>query len=115
MRPKLHVRSGDTVEIVAGNSRGLRGRVLRAIPRKGKVVVEGASMVWKHVRPSRQHPRGGRLQVEASIDASNVMLICPGKDCPRYDKPVRTKRIVREDGIRIRACAKCGTEIPKAQ
>ncbi len=75
MRPKLHVRRGDTVEVVTGNARGQRGRVLRSIPEKGRVVVEGVNLVWKHMRRSREHPRGGRIQIEAPMHASNVMLL----------------------------------------
>jgi large subunit ribosomal protein L24 len=115
MRRKLHVRRGDTVEAIAGSSRGLRGRVLRTIPEKGKVVVEGVNMVWKHIRRSPEHPQGGRLQIEAPIDASNVMLVCPNRDCERHDRPVRSRTVVREDGTRARTCAKCGAEIPKAE
>lgn len=115
MRPKLHVRRGDTVEVIAGNARGARGRVLRAIPEKGRIVVEGVNLVWKHIRPRREHPRGGRIQIEAPINVSNVMLICPNRDCARYDKPVRTRRTVREDGTKVRACVKCGAEIPKTE
>ena len=112
---KLHVRRGDTVQIVAGSSRGVRGRVLRTSPAKGKVVVEGANLVWKHLRRSQQHPRGGRIQVEAPLDASNVMLLCPNRDCPRFDRPVRVRSVRREDGTKVRACAKCGAEVPKLE
>ena len=113
MRPKLHVRTGDTVEVTTGNARGQRGRILRSIPAKGRVVVEGLNMVWKHMRRSQQHPRGGRVQVEASMDASNVMLICPNRECAKHDKPVRARRVFQDGGAKIRACAKCGHEIPR--
>lgn len=112
---KLHVRRGDTVQIIAGSSRGKRGRVLRAIPAKGKVVVEGANLVWKHLRRSHEHPRGGRIQVEAPLDASNVMLLCPSRDCSHFDRPVRVRSVRREDGTKMRACAKCGAEVPKLE
>jgi large subunit ribosomal protein L24 len=103
------------VEVVVGDASGSRGRIIRVISEKRRVVVEGINMVWKHLRPSRQRPRGGRLEIEAAIDASNVMLICPNKACKRYDKTVRTRTILRQDGTRTRACAKCGAEIPKAE
>ena len=115
MRRKLQVRRGDTVEVMTGTSRGMRGRVIRAIPQKGKVVVEGVNLVWKHIKRSREHPRGGRVEIEAPIDASNVMLLCPNRECSRHDKPVRTHVVVREDGTKIRACAKCGAEMPRPQ
>ncbi len=114
MRPKLHVRTGDTVEVITGASRGQRGRILRCIPPKGRVVIEGINMVWKHMRRSQQHPRGGRVQVEAAIAVSNVMLICPNRECTAHDKPVRARRVIQDDGSKIRTCAKCGHEIPKA-
>ena len=112
---KLHVRRGDTVQIVAGSARGVRGRILRTLPADGKVVVEGANMVWKHLRRSQEHPRGGRIQVEAALDASNVMLLCPNRDCSRFDRPVRVRTVQKEDGKKMRVCAKCGTEVPKLE
>lgn len=115
MKRRLHVRSGDMVEVVSGISRGMRGRVLRAMPEQGKVVVEGARLVWKHLNRSREHPRGGRIQVEAPIDASNVMLICSNRDCRRHDKPVRSRAMARPDGAKVRACASCGGEIHRPE
>jgi large subunit ribosomal protein L24 len=115
MRPKLHVRHGDTVEVIAGNARGVRGRILRVIPSKGKVVIEGVNLRWKHLRRTTQHPQGGRIEIEAPVDASNVMLLCPNRDCAKHDKPVRTRTIVGKDGKRQRACCKCGTEIPRVE
>ncbi len=112
---KLHVRRGDTVEVTAGNYRGARGRILRALPREGRVVVEGINMVWKHMRPTRENPQGGRVQIEAPIHASNVMLICPNRECERHDRPVRTRTSITEDGRKLRVCAKCGAEIPKPE
>jgi len=115
MKAKLHVKSGDTVEVTAGNARGARGRILRAIPSKGRVVVEGVNLVWKHIRPSSDHPRGGRIQIEAPIHASNVALICSNRDCAGYDSPVRVRKIVNEAGRKVRVCARCGAEIPTAE
>ena len=115
MRPKLHVRRGDTVEVIAGASRGSRGRVLRTVPAKGRVVVEGINLVWKHLDPSREQPRGGRIQIEASIHASNVMLVCPNRECESHDRPVRTRAAAGKDGRKMRVCAKCGAEIPKTE
>lgn len=115
MQPKLHVKSGDMVEVTAGNDRGLRGRILRAMPDKERVVVEGVNMRWKHLRRSREHPEGGRIRIEAPIHASNVMLTCQNDDCDRYDRPVRTRTLVREDGSKGRECVKCGAEIPAGE
>jgi len=115
MKRKLHVRRGDTVEVISGAARGQRGRVIRAMPDKGKVVVEGVNMVWKHLKRSQQRPRGGRVEMESPLDASNVMLVCPNRECRRFDKPVRTRTVLREDGTKMRTCAKCGAEIPKME
>jgi large subunit ribosomal protein L24 len=68
------IRKGDLVEIVAGNERGKRGRVLRVIPDKDRVLVQGINLRWKHLRRSQKAPQGGRVRREASIHASNVML-----------------------------------------
>ncbi len=115
MKPKLHVMSGDTVQVTAGNAQGARGRILRAIPSSGRVVVEGVNFVWKHIRPSREHPKGGRIQIEAPIHVSNVALICANRECAKYDKPVRIRKVVNEGGRKVRVCAKCGAEIPTAE
>jgi large subunit ribosomal protein L24 len=113
MGTALHVCKNDVVEVISGNHAGKRGRVLMAMPRKGQVIVEGVNYRWKHVRPSRRHPSGGRIQIEAPIDASNVLLICPNRDCERHDHGVRTKSVTLEDGTRARGCAKCGAVVPR--
>ena len=110
MSKTLHVRRDDMVEVTTGDSK-VRGRVLSVMPSKNKVVVEGANLHWKHVKPSRQHPRGGRVEREAPIDASNVMLICQNKECKRFDKPVRTRVVPGEEGGKARACTKCAKPI----
>jgi large subunit ribosomal protein L24 len=109
----LHVTKNDVVEVIAGNHAGKRGRVLQAMPKTGKVIVEGVNYVWKHVRPSRRHQRGGRIQIEAPIDASNVLVVCPNRDCARHDHGVRTRSINLEDGSRARGCVKCGGVVPR--
>lgn len=103
------------VEVIAGNARGARGRVLRAMPRQRRLVIEGVNMVWKHMKRSQQRPRGERIEIEAPIDISNVQLICPNRECPRYDKGVRIRRVTDENNRRRRVCARCGAEIPRAQ
>ncbi len=72
-----HIRKGDTVEIISGDHRGQQGRVLRVMTKKDMVVVEGVNMVYRHVRPSRQNPQGGRLQKEAPLHVSNVLPVDP--------------------------------------
>ncbi len=111
MGAKLRVRRDDMVEVITGNYKGVRGRILSARPREGKVVVEGVGMVWKHVKPTRQHPRGGRIEREAPIQASNVMLLCQNKECERYDRPVRIRMLLSPDRSKSRVCTKCGRAI----
>ncbi len=72
-----HIRKNDVVEVIAGDHRGARGKVLRIDPKRSLVVVEGVNMVFRHVRPSRKNPRGGRLQKEAPIQWSNVLPYDP--------------------------------------
>ncbi len=68
-----HIRKDDIVEIIAGDHRGQRGKVLRLDPNRGLVVVEGVNLIYRHVRPSRRNPQGGRVQREAPIHVSNVL------------------------------------------
>ena len=110
-REKMHVRVGDFVGVTTGTDKGKRGRVLLSCPKTGKVVVEGVRFVWKHVRPSRQNQKGGRIQIEAPVHASNVMLLCQNRECKRFDTPVRTKAIWLSDGRKARGCHVCGAEI----
>ena len=86
-----HIRSGDQVMVIAGADKGKTGKVLRIIPDRQRVVVEGINRVWKHVRPSQRHPQGGRIQKDAPIHLSNVMPIDPSSSS-RPKKPKRMKR-----------------------
>lgn len=70
----MHVRSGDTVIVIAGNDKGTTGEVRRVIRKKDRVVVEGVNLRWRHKRPTQENPQGERVQEECPIHASNVML-----------------------------------------
>jgi large subunit ribosomal protein L24 len=72
-----HIKRGDTVMIIAGSDKGRTGKVLRVLPDKNRVVVEGVNRVWKHVRPSQRTPQGGRIQKDAPIHVSNVQPLNP--------------------------------------
>ncbi len=102
----MHIRSNDTVEVITGDDKGKRGRVLRIDRDAGKVVVEGVGKVFKHVRRSQKNPQGGRLSKEAAIRLSNVLLVCTS-----CNKPARTGARVRGDGRKERYCKKCGAAI----
>lgn len=70
----MHVKKGDTVVVIAGKDKGKKGKVLQVLPKKNKVIVEGVNMVIKHQKPNPQLQQGGRIEQEAAIHASNVML-----------------------------------------
>jgi len=74
-KKKLHVKTGDTVKVIAGDERGKTGRITSVITDKNKVVVEGLNLVTKHTKPSAKNPQGGISKVEAPIHASNVALV----------------------------------------
>jgi large subunit ribosomal protein L24 len=104
-----HVRKGDTVIVVSGKERGKRGRVLRVIPGKDRVVVERINLIKKHQRPTQRVRQGGIIEREGSIHLSNVMLVDPTSG-----KPTRTGRRELGDGKRVRVARRSGEIIDKA-
>lgn len=102
------IRKNDTVEVIAGDDRGKRGRVLQVLKADGRVVVEGVNFVFRHVRPSQKNPRGGRLEKEMPVDVSNVQLVCA-----RCQKPVRVRRDRSEKGRVRRICRTCGESLDR--
>jgi len=98
----MNVNTDDTVEVMTGENRGDRGRVLRVLKSKKKVVVEGMNMVVKNVRRSQQNPSGGQLKKEMPLDWSNVRVVCPG-----CGEAVRVGIRYGEDGSKVRFCKKC--------
>ena len=101
----LHIRKGDVVEIISGDHKGATGKVLRVIPEKNKVVVQGHNIAKKHVRPSRRNPQGGRINVEQPIHISNVLPVNP-----KSSRGSRVHYQIEEDGSKKRV-ATDGTEI----
>jgi large subunit ribosomal protein L24 len=73
----MYIRKDDTVEVLTGDDKGTRGKVLRVIRAENKVVVEGVNKVYRHLKPSRRNPQGGRLSKEMPVNASNVALVDP--------------------------------------
>ncbi len=71
---KTHIRKNDLVQVISGDHRGARGKVMRIDTDRGTVVIEGVNLVFRHVRPTRKNPQGGRVQKEAAIHLSNVLL-----------------------------------------
>lgn len=105
---KVHVRTGDVVLVLKGKDRGKRGKVLRVIPKEGRVVVEGVNIVKRHTKPSRKVMQGGIIEKEAPIASSKVMLICP-----RCQEPSRMGKRRLESKGAVRVCKKCGEVIDK--
>ena len=100
----MHVRKGDQVVVIAGKDKGKRGRVLRLVTDKGRVVIERVNMVKRHTKPTQRNPRGGILEKEGSVEASNVALWCGKCVAPR-----RAKAEEKEGQTTRRVCVKCGT------
>lgn len=100
-----HIKSGDTVIVVAGADKGKTGRVLRVLTDKDRVVVEGINRVWKHVRPNQRNPQGGRIQKDAPIHLSNVMPLDPTSG-----KGTRVK-FEERDGRKHRIAVASGTDL----
>jgi len=96
------IRKDDTVQVIAGDDAGTTARVLRVLPDANKVVVEGVNRVYRHLKPSRRNPQGGRLSKEMPISASNVLVYCPS-----CRKGVRVGKQVGADGRKQRMCKKC--------
>jgi large subunit ribosomal protein L24 len=100
----MHVRKGDQVVVVAGKEKGKRGRVLRLLTSKSRVVIERINMVKRHTKPTQRSPRGGIIEKEAGLALSNVSLWC-GK-CARAR---RARADVTEGDKKRRVCGKCNT------
>ena len=106
----LHVKTGDTVVVIAGKDKGKQGQVKAAMPEKNRVVVEGVNMVKWHTKPTQKNPKGGIISKEAPIHVSNVMILDP-----ETKKPTRIKKIQQEDGSYVRAAVKSGAILDKAK
>lgn len=100
------IKVNDMVQVMAGDDRGQRGKVLSVDRLAGRVVVEGVNRVYKHVRRSQKNPQGGRLSKEMPVQLSNVALICP-----KCGRPSRLGARLRSDGAKERYCKKCGAAV----
>ena len=103
------IRKNDNVVVMTGRDRGKRGRVLRVVPVKGRVIVEGVNFIKRHTKANPQkNVKGGIVEREASLDASNVQLVCP--EC---GATTRVGRRRLDDGRRVRYCVKCKGVVDK--
>jgi len=103
------IKKGDTVQVIAGKDKGVEGEVLRVLPKEQRVVVERVNIVVKHQRPvqaGRGQIQPGRIEFEAPIDWSNVMLVCP-----QCNEATRVGFRTSEDGDKVRVCRKCKQDI----
>ena len=103
------IRRNDTVLVMTGKDRGKTGVVRQVLPRKERLIVDGINMIRKHQRPTQTAgvpAPGGILVREAPMAISNVMVVC--KECA---KATRTGLRVRQDGIKVRICKRCGADI----
>jgi large subunit ribosomal protein L24 len=110
--PKLKIRKGDQVMITSGKDAGKSGKVLRVDRDKGRLVVERLNIVKKHTRPQpKKNPQGGIMEIEGTIDVSNVMLVCPA-----CGQTTRVGYRVADDGTKVRRCRRssCSKDIDKA-
>jgi large subunit ribosomal protein L24 len=101
----MKIRKGDRVRVLAGKDKGKEGTVMRAIPEKDKVIVEGVNLAKKHQRPTRVTMQGGIIDKDMPLHVSNVALLCP------KDGPTRVGYKIDASGAKARVCRKCGQEI----
>ena len=103
------IRKNDNVVVTTGKDRGKRGRVMRVVPDKNRVIVEGVNVIKRHTKPNPQrNVKGGVVEREAALHASNVQLVCP--EC---GKPTRIGKKVLGDGRKVRVCRKCEGVVDK--
>ena len=101
----VSIKKDDEVQVIHGKDRGTRGRVVRVLPKEGRVMVEGIARAKKHSRPSKQRQQGGIIDIEQFVDISNVALVC--KSCGQATRVGH--RI--EDGKKTRVCRKCESDL----
>ncbi len=106
MREKLHIKKGDLVEVITGNSKTQQGKVLEIIKKKNRAIVEGVNMVSKHTKPNAENTQGGIVKQEASIHISNLMLVDPASK-----KRTRIGRKLNDKNKLVRYSKKSGEEI----
>jgi large subunit ribosomal protein L24 len=103
------IRRNDNVLVLTGKDRGKMGQVRSILTKSNRLIVDGVNMMKKHQRPTQQGgvpAPGGIVTREAPLHASNVMLVC--KEC---GKPARTGMRIRNDGVKVRVCKKCGADV----
>lgn len=105
---KLHVKKGDSVVVISGKDKGKKGKVLVAMPKDNKVIVEGVNMSTKHKKPSKTVQQGGIIHQESPVFSSKVMLWCD-----KCKKGVRVGHKMLDDKTKVRYCRDCGDVFDK--
>ncbi len=109
MSVALRIRKNDQVVVIAGRDRGKKGKVLRMLPSRNRAIVERINMMKRHTRPNpQQNIKGGMVEREASIEVSNLMIVC--SEC---DRPTRSRHKLLSDGRKVRVCHQCEGVIDK--
>jgi len=98
----MKIKKNDTVRVIAGNAKGAEGKVLKVFPESNRVIVEKVNMIKRHTRQTSQADKGGIVEKEATISASNVILLCP-----KCGEPTKTSHSSLADGRKVRRCKKC--------
>ena len=106
MEKKVHVKTGDTVVVISGDDKGTKGEVVEVSVEERKVIVSGANLVKKHVKPRKAGDPSGIIDAESAIYASKVQVVCP-----KCKKPTRIGHKIYADGKKDRICKKCGETI----
>jgi len=101
----MKLKTNDLVQIITGKDKGKKGKVIKSLPVKGKIVVEKINIRTKHIKKTQTHA-GEIVKFEAAIDASNAMLICPS-----CGKPARVGYAIGKDEKKVRVCKKCKEQI----
>ena len=105
---KLHVKKGDSVVVISGKDKGKKGKVLIAMPKDNKVIVEGINMSTKHKKPGKNAQQGGIIHQESPVFSSKVMLWCD-----KCKKGVRVGHKMLDDKTKVRYCRDCGDVFDK--
>lgn len=105
---KLFIKKNDYVEVITGKDKGKRGKILRVLPEKNRVIVEKINMIKRHTRPGKLTQQGGIIEKEGTIHMSNIQIVCD--NCGRG---VKISRRVLDDGKRVRICKRCGEVLEK--
>jgi len=106
MHKKLHIKKGDNVIVIAGNSKDQQGRVLEVLKKNNKAIIEGVNLVSKHTKPNNDNPQGGIIKKEAPIHISNILVVDPSTG-----KKTRIGRRLNDKNKLVRYAKKSGEEI----